>query len=65
MRVAYNSVLAMRQLTEFADCVLPIENASLARLATPYLNSGGKKSIDAFSEMNRIVANVLSTLTAR
>lgn len=22
----YNSVLAMRQLTEYADCVMPIEN---------------------------------------
>ena len=25
----YNSVLAMRQLTEFADCVLPVENQAL------------------------------------
>jgi hypothetical protein len=30
----YNSVLAMRQHTEFADCVIPIENQSLADLVT-------------------------------
>lgn len=30
----YNSVLAMHQLTEFADCVLPVENQALADLVT-------------------------------
>lgn len=28
----YNSVLALKELTEHADCVLPVDNASLSKI---------------------------------
>lgn len=41
----YNSVLAMRELTEHADCVLPVENQVCAVVNVPYLfPSLGKQS---------------------
>eukprot|EP00762_Andalucia_godoyi_P004150 ANDGO_06301.mRNA.1 Tubulin beta-2 chain len=61
----YNSVLAMRQLIEHADCVLPVENTALARLASSsgMINPDGKKS-EAFEAMNTIAANLLTHLTS-
>lgn len=35
----YNSVLAMSQLTEFADCVLPIDNQSLTSIYEKVMNA--------------------------
>lgn len=32
----YNSVLAQRQLTDFADCVIPIDNQSLVNIVNRY-----------------------------
>lgn len=30
----YNSVLALRELTDLADCVMPVDNTSLSNIAT-------------------------------
>ncbi|XP_031141497.1 tubulin epsilon chain isoform X2 [Sander lucioperca] len=40
----YNSVLAMRELTEHADCVLPVENQSLVDIVDKikHMSHGGK-----------------------
>jgi len=67
----YNSVLAMHNLTESADCVLSIENQALLRIvqkmsmkSTNEKLSGEKKGeTKAFDEMNDIVANLLVNLT--
>ncbi|PAA76190.1 hypothetical protein BOX15_Mlig010448g4, partial [Macrostomum lignano] len=73
----YNSVLAMRCLTDYADCVMPIDNACLAGIAQRVQDSGrtaagssaaaaGAAAKDAkpFDAMNSIVANLLLNLTA-
>jgi tubulin epsilon len=68
----YNTVLALRQLTDHADCVLPVDNASLARAvqagegnAQPNENSSeGGKPKEGFDQMNGVVASVLSDLTS-
>lgn len=75
----YNSVLAMHELTERADCVFPIENQALIELCQKVskavisgkgvsrgaVNSG--KAVPAkekpFDTMNNIVANLLLSLT--
>ncbi|OWZ16528.1 Tubulin/FtsZ family protein [Phytophthora megakarya] len=41
----YNSILALRELTEHADCVLPIENEALMGL-TARIDRGGKGRVD-------------------
>uniref|UniRef100_A0A665WH16 Tubulin, epsilon 1 n=1 Tax=Echeneis naucrates TaxID=173247 RepID=A0A665WH16_ECHNA len=43
----YNSVLAMRELTEHADCVLPVENQSLVDIVTKiqHMSHGGKPGL--------------------
>ncbi|KDO27136.1 hypothetical protein SPRG_07844 [Saprolegnia parasitica CBS 223.65] len=56
----YNSMLALHQLTEHADCVLPIENEALFA-KVPASSSSTSSSFDA---MNRIVARVLTHLTS-
>ncbi|XP_058501910.1 tubulin epsilon chain [Solea solea] len=40
----YNSVLAMKELTEHADCVIPVENQSLVDIVNKikYMSDGGK-----------------------
>ena len=75
----YNTVLAMRQLTEFADCVLPVENQALAdicrlinkgadtkRAGSSVAESTGGVSGKqrAFDTMNNIVANMLLHMTS-
>lgn len=66
----YNSVLAMRQLVEHADCVLPMENSALGRLAGPLSSFGTASSTEkerkqeAFAAMNGIAATVLTHLTS-
>lgn len=70
----YNSVLAMHQLTEAADCVLPIENQALmhilqrAKAASMKGNKPTNVNKDekekAFEKMNSIVANLILDLTS-
>lgn len=92
-------MLALRELTERADCVLPIENQALMEMSTNATKTGGtiargknlkaamadkelksiytstktqqnsgkaqvKGSSDVFSDMNTIVANLLTGLTS-
>ncbi|KAM6954383.1 tubulin epsilon chain [Aplochiton taeniatus] len=76
----YNSVLAMKELTEHADCVLPVENQSLVDIVnkikqmsgsvikrdTAVISSrGGLSGAEKpFDAMNNIVANLLLNLTS-
>ncbi|CAH1785919.1 unnamed protein product [Owenia fusiformis] len=73
----YNSVLAMHQLTENADCVLPIENQALIDIVNKVKTSTGKPSITSskgaivqgkneqpFDAMNNIAANLLLNMTS-
>lgn len=71
----YNSVLAMYQLTEGADCVLPIENQALmqilqrAKAASTVKDKQSSAASDnnkekAFERMNGIVANLILDLTS-
>ncbi|XP_057684221.1 tubulin epsilon chain [Corythoichthys intestinalis] len=70
----YNTALALRELTENADCVLPVENQSLEDILNmqrssragrrrPTMNRliGSEYSLDA---RNEIVANMLLNLTS-
>ncbi|XP_053703017.1 tubulin epsilon chain [Synchiropus splendidus] len=43
----YNSVLAMRELTDHADCVLPVENQSLVEIVNKiqHMSTSGKPSL--------------------
>ena len=60
-----SSILSLSELIEHADCVLPIENHSLADMvsrdeaskATP------KRNGDAFFKMNGIASRLLTNLT--
>ena len=62
----YNSVLATRELTEHADCVLPVDNDSLIDIVTRCDNSTKMKDNGRcpFDSMNTIVANLLLNLTS-
>ncbi|KAG7254008.1 hypothetical protein CRUP_028569, partial [Coryphaenoides rupestris] len=71
----YNSVLAMKELTEHADCVLPVENQSLVDIlakvsslsvsgVTADASSRGGRSPRPFDSMNNIIANLLLNLTS-
>ena len=62
-------MLASTKLIEYADCVLPIDNESLARLVAS-MSSNKDKEIEekasrqkAYGDMNSIVAHLLSNLT--
>ncbi|OQR92738.1 tubulin epsilon chain isoform X1 [Achlya hypogyna] len=55
----YNSMLALHQLTEHADCVLPIENEALFAKVPAQATTA-----QSFDDMNRIVARVLTHLTS-
>ncbi|XP_039268620.2 tubulin epsilon chain-like [Styela clava] len=54
----YNSVLAMRQLTEYADCVLPIDNQSLVNI---YDKVSQAQSKNKFSSDRSVKADSLVT----
>lgn len=71
--------LALEQLSLHADCVLPIENSSLADICrraeerggarraagqATLADAGGEPRANSFDEMNEIAAQVLSHLTA-
>ena len=71
----YNSVLAMSKLSEFSDCVLPVDNQALReildRIETEkkrknnfcdILEQGDEKK-QAFAKMNNIIAHLLNNLT--
>ena len=64
----YNSLLAMHQLTEAADCVLPIENQALidiSKCISKYSDcTPQQKSEKPFDSMNNIIANLLLNLTS-
>ncbi|OMJ96001.1 hypothetical protein SteCoe_375 [Stentor coeruleus] len=72
----YNSVLAMSVLSEFADCVLPVDNQALIGILQMIEESKrkGKSGIkndlaepsdkkEAFAKMNNIIAHMLNNLT--
>eukprot|EP00731_Ephydatia_muelleri_P016982 Em0010g80a len=70
------SVLAHRELTENADCVLPIENQALSDICGKAVASQSKHTSSSarqcssitkdkpFDEMNNVVANLLLALTS-
>ncbi|CAM9181437.1 unnamed protein product [Choristocarpus tenellus] len=73
----YNTVLALKELTEHADCVLPVDNASLAKLVTRSAAVGEARDSSrgraeeshrsrgsGFDSMNGLVARLLTDLTA-
>ena len=67
----YNSMLAMRQLTDYANSVMPVDNSSLAEITnrvkaasnnsrhriTETANAGSEKKT-SWGEMNSLVAQV-------
>eukprot|EP01116_Phalansterium_solitarium_P011350 TRINITY_DN2699_c0_g1_i1.p1 TRINITY_DN2699_c0_g1~~TRINITY_DN2699_c0_g1_i1.p1 ORF type:complete len:466 (-),score=188.35 TRINITY_DN2699_c0_g1_i1:352-1749(-) len=68
----YNSLLSLRQLIDHSDCVLPLDNASLADIsgrisgksnAEPTYDAKGKK-VRPFDSMNSIAAHLLLNLTS-
>jgi hypothetical protein len=58
------SVFALEQLTEHADCVFPLDNTALARLA-PQESEEQKREEKSrgFDSMNDVAAQMLSGLT--
>lgn len=71
----YNSVLAMSKLSEFSDCVLPVDNQALREILDhielekkrknnfcDILEQGDEKK-QAFAKMNNIIAHLLNNLT--
>jgi len=63
----YNSVLATRELTEHADCVLPVDNDSLIDIVSRCENTikkANEKERCPFDSMNAIVANLILNLTS-
>ena len=66
----YNSLLASTKLIEYADCVLPIDNEALIRIVSSSIDpeeeakmNESQKKKKAYSDMNSIIANLLSNLT--
>jgi len=70
----YNSVLALHQLSQHADCVIPVENEALLRMSAPFVgpvpeaeagnHRANKGSGDVFNAMNDIAASMFLNLTA-
>ncbi|EPY33703.1 tubulin epsilon [Strigomonas culicis] len=73
----YNSCFAMKELIEHSDCVVPLDNDALARMADRALKGGSPPGRDVFSaasptqtkglpysSMNALVAQMLSNLTS-
>lgn len=56
----YNHVLAMNQMIENADIVIPIDNGSLFRIACDKL----KTASPGYTDMNRFVTQTLSGITS-
>ncbi|CAD5115074.1 DgyrCDS4090 [Dimorphilus gyrociliatus] len=63
----YNTMLATNQLTNYANCVLPIENQCLTNIIERHAKmnkQSEKKTGKPFDNMNDIVANLLLNLTS-
>ncbi|XP_033099898.1 tubulin epsilon chain-like [Anneissia japonica] len=60
----YNAVLAMHQLTEHADCVLPFENQALMDITTKFGNMKEKTDQNPYDNMNDIVGKMLLNITS-
>ncbi|KAL3320758.1 Tubulin epsilon chain [Cichlidogyrus casuarinus] len=64
----YNTILALNELTEYADCVFPIDNEALTRITQSQRKEGemtkAKTRAKSFDEMNNIVGNMLLDLTS-
>ena len=57
----YNSLMSLAHLCKHADCVFPVENASLER----FVEKGTEqRTKNAFDQMNNVVARFLLDLTA-
>ena len=62
--------MALNQLTEHADAVLPIDNARLSVLSSKGASGSGINAVksakgrDGFDAMNNVVARLLTDLTA-
>jgi tubulin epsilon len=56
----YNTLMSLANLCRYSDCVFPIENASLRN----YVHGAEHESVEAFDQMNSVVANFLLDLTA-
>jgi tubulin epsilon len=59
----YNSVLALHELTQHADCVLPLENQRLMDMAIASTSSKSQGTTRPFAEMNTLAARLLTDLT--
>lgn len=66
----YNTLLATRELVEYATCVFPIENKSLLDICNRQMNKQENidqikynSSCEPFQDMNSIVVNMLLHLT--
>ncbi|KAK9852814.1 hypothetical protein WJX84_002728 [Apatococcus fuscideae] len=60
----YNALLALQQLLEHADCVLPLENQALQDIATRLEAGKGGSAGRPFDGMNSLAAQLLLHLTA-
>jgi len=74
----YNSILTLNALTEYADCVIPMENQALFDITTKIAEAKGAKKGTAvtdvtlpggktpmpWDQMNQIAAHVLGNLTS-
>ena len=72
----YNSILAMQKLTEFADVVLPVDNASLAQIVTKIKSASNTRSRitendsnvsdkkSHWKDMNALVAQSILNITS-
>ncbi|CAI9566902.1 unnamed protein product [Staurois parvus] len=53
----YNSVLAMKELTEHADCVLPIENQSLADIVNKIVQMTNSGKLGSVKQNSLLISN--------
>jgi tubulin epsilon len=69
----YNTALSLHQLSEHADCVLPVENSSLLSIVNRAMEllppasstaSSARGRSTAFDSMNELAAQMLTGLTA-
>ncbi|CAM9139422.1 unnamed protein product [Chrysoparadoxa australica] len=63
----YNAVLGLKQLTDHADCVLPVDNQALLSICGKIANpshSAGDSRLSGFDSANGLVASLLTDLTA-
>ena len=56
----YNSLLTIKRLTQYADCVVMLDNASLNRMAMEHLST----TSPTFSDTNSIVSKVMAASTS-